>query len=338
MEELLRDIASRKFAPVYLLHGEESFFIDKIEAAIEQKVLSEAEKSFNQTIVYGKDTDPMGLLDVLRRYPMMSERQVVILREAQDAKGLDQLIPYFNQPMSSTVFVLCHKHKKLDMTTKVGRALKANAVVFEAKKLYDNQVPDWIASYTKGQGLSIEAAASQLMAEYLGTDLSKVANEIDKLALNLSKGTSISTRHIEEYVGISKEYNIFELQKALATRDLERVTRIRLYLEGNIRKNPLLMIVSSLFSFFSKVYLLHFLKSSSEAEKLKVLGLKSEWALREYKTAVGRYSLAHTQYILSVLKEYDLRSRGIGNDGSSNPDELLLKELFWKILNGSPTV
>lgn len=338
MEELLRDIASRKFAPVYLLHGEESFFIDKIEAAIEQKVLSEAEKSFNQTIVYGKDTDPMGLLDVLRRYPMMSERQVVILREAQDAKGLDQLIPYFNQPMSSTVLVLCHKHKKLDMTTKVGRALKANAVVFEAKKLYDNQVPDWIASYTKSQGLSIEAAASQLMAEYLGTDLSKVANEIDKLALNLSKGTSINTRHIEEYVGISKEYNIFELQKALATRDLERVTRIRLYLEGNIRKNPLLMIVSSLFSFFSKVYLLHFLKNSSEAEKLKVLGLKSEWALREYKTAVGRYSLAHTQYILSVLKEYDLRSKGIGNDSSSNPDELLLKELFWKILNGSPTV
>ena len=224
------------------------------------------------------------------------------------------------------------------MTTKVGRALKANAVVFEAKKLYDNQVPDWIASYTKSQGLSIEAAASQLKAEYLGTDLSKVANEIDKLALNLSKGTSISTLHIEEYVGISKEYNIFELQKALATRDLERVTRIRLYLEGNIRKNPLLMIVSSLFSFFSKVYLLHFLKSSSEAEKLKVLGLKSEWALREYKTAVGRYSLAHTQYILSVLKEYDLRSKGIGNDSSSNPDELLLKELFWKILNGSPTV
>ncbi|MFN7326678.1 MAG: DNA polymerase III subunit delta [Chitinophagales bacterium] len=338
MEEILRDIASRKFAPLYLLHGEESFFIDKIEAAIEQQVLSEAEKSFNQTIVYGKDTDPMGLLDVLRRYPMMSERQVVILREAQDAKGLDQLIPYFNQPMSSTVFVLCHKHKKLDMTTKVGRALKANAVVFEAKKLYDNQVPDWIGSYTKSHGLSIEAAASQLMAEYLGTDLSKVANEIDKLALNLSKGTSINTRHIEEYVGISKEYNIFELQKALATRDLERVTRIRLYLEGNIRKNPLLMIVSSLFSFFSKVYLLHFLKNSSEAEKLKVLGLKSEWAMREYKTAVGRYSLAHTQYILSVLKEYDLRSKGIGNDSTSNPDELLLKELFWKILNGSPTV
>lgn len=337
MEGILKDIAARKFAPVYFLHGEESFFIDKIEDTIEKHALSEAEKGFNQTILYGKDVDPLTLLDYLRRYPMMSERQVVILREAQEMKGIGDLLSYIENPMSTTLFVVCYKHKKYDMSTKLGKAIKAKALVFEAKKLYDNQVADWISGYCRSHSMTIEPKAAALMADYLGTELSKIANEIDKLAINVPKSTAITTKHIEEYVGISKDYNVYELQKAFAARDNQRVNRIRVYFEANIRKNPLIVTISSLYSFFSKVYMLHFVKASSDTEKVKALELRSEWFLKDYKQAAGNYNLAQTMYILSHLKEYDLRSKGVGTDLTAVGEEELMKELFWKILNSYPT-
>ena len=191
-EDILRDIRAKRFHPVYFLHGEEPFFIDRIAEAIEDHALQEAERGFNQTILYGKDTESMPLLDTLRRYPMMAERQVVVLREAQDMKGIADLAPYLEKPMTSTLFVLCYKHKKLDMRTKFGKALMEKALVFESKKLYDNQVADWIAGYCKSKKLGIEHTASALMAEYLGTDLSKIANEVDKLALNLFCNISVN--------------------------------------------------------------------------------------------------------------------------------------------------
>jgi DNA polymerase-3 subunit delta len=333
-DEILRDIHTRHFQPLYFLHGEEPFFIDQIADAVEANVLAEAEKSFNQSILYGKEVDHLTLLDSLRRFPMMSERQVVILREAQEMKSLAELVSYMENPMPSTVFVVCHKHKKVDLRTKFGKALQGkNVVLFESKKLYDNQVADWTSSYCKTKKLSVEPSAAILLAEYLGTDLAKIANELDKLSLNLPVGTAVTRAHVQEYVGISKDYNVFELQKAFALRDLPKIARIREHFAANIRKNPLIVTVSSLFAYFSKVYMLHSLKGSSDAELLKTLDLRSDWFLKEYKIAANNYSPAQTAQVISLLKEYDLRSKGVETDTTNTGDEELMKELFWKIIN-----
>ncbi len=333
-EEILRDIRDKKFAPIYFLHGEEPFFIDKIEEAVEANALSEAEKSFNQTVLYGKEVDYLALLDSLRRYPMMSERQVVIVREAQEMKSLAELAGYVENPMQSTVLVVCHKHKKVDLRTKLGKVLQGkNAVLFESKKLYDNQVADWIAGFCKTKKLGIEPQAAALLAEYLGTDLAKIANELDKLALNLPAGTAVTPAHVQEFVGISKDYNVFELQKAFAMRDLPKIARIQQYFASNIRKNPLIVTISSLYAYFSKVFMLHSLKGSSDAEMVKTLELRSDWFLKEYKIAASNYSPTQTAQVISLLKEYDLRSKGVDTDTTNTGEEELMKELFWKILH-----
>lgn len=332
MENILNDIKSGNFSPVYFLHGEEPYFIDQIENAIEENALSEAERGFNQTILYGKDTEYLALADCLRRYPMMSERQVVILREAQEMKNLGELAAYVEKPMPTTVFVVCHKHKKYDMRTKMGKSLQnGKAVVVESKKLYDNQVPDWIIRYGKTKKLTIEAAAAALMTEYMGTDLSKISNEIDKLSLNVQPGASVTQSLVQEYIGISKEYNVFELQKALGVRDIHKVTLICNYFSFNMRKNPLIVTLSGLYSYFSKIYMLHFLRNQGDAEMLKALDLRSDWFLKEYKTALQHYSLEQTVQVLHLLHQYDLRAKGVENDGTS--EAALMKELFWRILH-----
>ncbi|MBL7781082.1 MAG: DNA polymerase III subunit delta [Saprospiraceae bacterium] len=333
-DEILRDIRAKKFFPVYFLHGEEPFFIDQVADAVEATALPEAEKGFNQTVLYGKDVDHVTLLDYLRRYPMMSERQVVILREAQEMKSLTELTAYMENPMPTTVFVVCHKHKKVDARTKFGKSLQAKHVVLlESKKLYDNQIADWISSFCKSHHLHIDTAAAALMAEYLGADLSRIANELDKLTLNLPKNTTITTSHIQEYVGISKEYNIFELQKALAMRNAAKVARIQHHFASNIRKNPLIVTITSLYAYFSKVFMLHALKGSADAEILKTLDLRSDWFLKEYRLAANHYSQPQTAAVISLLKNYDLRSKGIHNDNTSTGEEELMKELFWRILH-----
>lgn len=335
-EEILKDIRARNFAPIYFLHGEEPFFMDKIEEALEATVLPEAEKGFNQTILYGKDVDHLTLLDYLRRYPMMSQFQVVILREAQEMKGLTELVGYAENPMPTTVFVVCHKHKKLDLRTKFGKAISSGkAVVFESKRLYDNQIPDWISGFCKSKKLAIEPPAAALLAEYLGTDLAKISNELDKLALNLPAGTTVTAAHVQQFVGISKDYNVFELQKAIATRDMAKVARIQQYFEANIRRNPLIATISSLFNFFSKVYMLHSLraKGASEPEILKEMDLRSEWFLRDYKAAAGNFSASKTVEIIGLLRQYDLRSKGVDTDTTNTGEEELMKELFFKIMH-----
>jgi DNA polymerase III subunit delta len=334
-EEILKSIRAKKFAPVYMLHGEESYFIDQISDLLEAIILPEAEKGFNQTILYGKDVDHLTLLDYLRRYPMMSQYQTVFLREAQEMKSLSELAVYAENPMNTTIFVICHKHKKLDLRTKFGKTIAANAVVFEAKKLYDNQIPDWIIAQCETKKLKIEMPAAALMAEYLGTDLGKIAGEIDKLTLNLAKGTTVTENHIQEYVGISKEYNVFELQKAIATRDMARIARIMQYFSANIKKNPLIFTISSLFGFFSKVYMVHSLKAqgASEATMLKELDLRSEWFLRDYKAGAMNYTAGKTVAIISLLRAYDLKSKGVDMDLTHTGEEELMKELFFKILH-----
>lgn len=345
-DEILRDIQAKRFAPVYFLHGEEPFFMDQIANAIEARALPEAEKSFNQSILYGKDVDHLTLLDTLRRYPMMSERQVVILREAQEMKGLTELTAYLENPMPTTLFVACYKHKKLDLRTKFGKTLQSKSVVlFESKKLYDNQVADWIATHCKARKMAIEPAAAALLSEYLGTDLGRVCNELDKLALNLAadaaqaphsrggEGGLITPQQVQEQVGISKEYNVFELQKALSSRDLPKIARMQTYFAANIRKNPLIVTISSLYAYFSKVYMLHGLRGSSDTEMVKALDLRSDWFLKEYKLATNNYSPAQTIEVISLLKQYDLRSKGVETDTTNTGEEELMKELFWKILH-----
>jgi len=333
-EEILRDIHAKKFSPVYFLHGEEAFFIDQIADAVEEGALPESERSFNQTILYGKEVDHLTLLDYLRRYPMMSERQVVILREAQEMKSLTELTAYLENPMPTTIFVVCHKHKKVDARTKFGKALNGKKVItFESKKLYDNQIADWISSYCKSKKRSIEPAAAALMAEYLGADLSRITNELDKLAINLPAGASVTQAAVQENIGISKEYNVFELQKAIAQRDIAKVSRIREHFAANLRKNPLIVTISSLFAYFSKVYMLHSLKGQPDAEVLRALELRSDWFLKEYKIAAANYNYGQTVNAISVLKDYDLRSKGVGNDNTSNGEEELMKEMFWKLMH-----
>lgn len=332
-QTILKDLKDKKYAPIYFLHGSEPYFIDEISNFIEDKVLSEAEKSFNQTVLYGKETDAKTLIDTAFRYPMMAERQVVILKEAQEMKTLGDILPYVEKPVPTTVLVICHKHKKFNLTSKLGKILKANAIIFEAKPLYDNQLPDWIQRYLKSKKLTIQPDAAVLVAEYLGTELSKVVNELEKLVINLPAGTNVTTQDIETHIGISKEYNIFEFQRALAERNILKANRIVQYFASNPKKNPLVMTIGTLYNFFSKVYMLHFLPNASENDVLKTLNLRSAFFLKDYRLAARNYPQEKAENVIRILMEYDLKSKGVDVAYAANADGELLKEMTWRILH-----
>ena len=333
-DELLKSIKQKSYKPLYLLHGPEAYFIDVISKQIETSVLSEAERSFNQLVFYGKDADVKTIIDAACRYPMMSPYQVILLKEAQEMRSLNELTPYIKKLVPTTILVLCHKHKKFDSRSKLAKALKAakdQVVIFESKKLYDNQVPAWITQYLKSKKLGIQTDAAALLSEYLGTDLSKISNELDKLAINLPQGTTVSQQEVQQYVGISKDYNVFELQKALGQKDALKANRIINYFIANPRKHPLGVVLGTLYNFFSKVYMLHFLRHSPDREISQALKLKSDFFLRDYKTAVRHYNLPQTQSVIHQLKVYDLRAKGVDNDSTNEAG--LLQELIFKILH-----
>lgn len=331
--QLLADLKKKQYKPIYFLHGAEPYFIDAISNFIEENVLSEGEKSFNQTILYGRDVDHLTVVDNARRYPMMSQHQVVIVKEAQDMKDLKDLEKYVANPLTSTILVLCHKHKPFNTNTKFGKLLQEKGVVFDSKKLYDNQVPDWIVEYVKHLKLSIAPTAADLLAEYLGTDLSLISHELDKLAIHLEKGAEINVGHVEEHVGISREYNIFELQKALGNKETAKVSRIVQNFVANPKKNPLIMVISSLGSFFTKVYMMHFVKNAPDSEVQQKLGLRSPYALKEYRSAIKFYPLSKTEQILNTLITYDLMAKGVDYNSTGKEDGDLLKEMVWKIMH-----
>jgi DNA polymerase-3 subunit delta len=328
--DIIRDIKAGQLRPVYFLQGEEPYFIDEIVKSIEHDILNEAERSFNQTVLYGRDVDAMTVLDNVRRYPMMSDKQVVILKEAQEMKGFDQLLGYIEKPLKSTVFCIAYRNKKLDMRTKFGKAIQQHAVVFDAKPIYDNQLPDWIKQYLVSKKLSIGGDAAFLLAENLGADLSKVANELDKLALNLAPGTKVTPEHVETFIGISREYNLFELSKAIGMRDILKTQKIVRFFSQNQRAYPVQSAIPLLFNYFSKVYVYHFVKSENDKTILEKLGVR-EFQLREYKSVAGFYSLLQVERIVDMLREYDGRSKGINNDSADSGD--LMTELCWKILH-----
>ncbi|MBK8492628.1 MAG: DNA polymerase III subunit delta [Saprospirales bacterium] len=332
-QDILRQLHLKEYQPVYFLHGTEPYFIDRISDYIEHQVLGEAEKAFNLTVAYGKDTDHLQILDAARRYPVMSPHQVVVIKEAQDMKSLTDLLNYIEKPVPSTILAICFKHKKYNFNSNFGKALKKNALVFESKRLYDNQVPDWVMQYATEHELQLRPAEAGLIAEYLGTELSKVANELDKLALNVPKGSTATREQIEEFSGISREYNVFELHKALAARDWQKSFRMTQFFAANPKKSPFVVIVGALYGFFSKVYMLHFLGGISEKELLTKMEVGNAFFLKDYKLAARHFNRTQTEHVLSLLKEYDLKAKGVHVNTTNVSEGELLKELVWRIIH-----
>jgi DNA polymerase III subunit delta len=329
-DELLRDLKNKIFLPIYLLEGEESYFIDRITQVFEESVLTPAERDFNQTVLYGKDTTVEQLDDACRRYPMFSNYQVIILKEAQALKKLEDLLPYVEKPLKSTILVLCYKHGKADKRTKFVKTIAANGVVFTSDKLYDDKVPAWITGYLRQKNVKISPDAEELLVEYLGNDLGKIANELDKLLLNVQEGKVIDVDDIERNIGISKEYNVFELNKALGEKNILKANRIADYFASNQKDNPLVVTLGTLYSFFSKLFMFHLVKNSSDKEIASTIGV-NPYFLKEYKLAAQKYNQPHTERAIALLQEYDLRSKGV-NSGTISEGELL-KELVYRILH-----
>jgi DNA polymerase-3 subunit delta len=349
VNQLLLDINRRLFKPVYFLCGEEPYYIDIISDKLEKTVLDDNEKEFNQTIVYGKDTDLATIMSLAKQFPMMSEYQVVIVKEAQNLKELNknadedgesksskssnavaQFQAYVQSPQPTTILVFCYKYKTLDKRSALTKAIQKNAVYAEFSKLYDNQIPDWINAYVKEKKYAISPKASFLMSEFLGSDLSKIANEIDKLVINLKEGSEITAEAVQDNIGISKEYNIFEFQDALAKKDVLKANRIVNYFAANEKENHPVMITGSLYNYFSKILKYHFLQDKSKFTAAQALGV-NPFFVEGYAKAAANYNTGKLKQVFSYLKECDLKTKGVDNSGTSNGE--LLKELVFKILH-----
>ncbi len=329
-QSIIQDIKSGKISPVYLLHGEEPFFIDQIEDAIEKNVLTESEKAFDQTICYGKDTDVRSLTDLLSKYPMISQRQVVIVREAQELKKIEELAGYIKSPMKSTVLVLAHKYKKVDGRTQFAKLAASSGVVFESKPIPDYQIADWIGNLLRDHKINTTPDVQAVLAEALGNDLTKINNEIEKIKLNIPAGTKLDRNLIDKYIGISKDYSVFELNRFIGLRDMPKVMKTVMYFNASAKKNPITVTIANLFSYFNKIYLLHQVRTASETEQAKVLKLGTLFFLKEYKAAAAKYSAIQCEKVIGMLREYDLRSKGV--DNVSTTHEELLKEMCTKIV------
>ena len=331
-EEIARDLKNRIYKPVYYLMGEESYYIDRISEYIAQTVLNENEKEFNQTILYGADTDIATIINAAKRYPMMSQYQVVIVKEAQGVKNIDELSYYLQKPLESTILVLCHKHGVLDRRKKLAAEIEKVGVLFESKKIKDAQLTGFITSYLKRKSIEIEPKASEMMAEFVGTDLSRMAGELEKLIITLPKGQKrITPEQIEQNIGISKDYNNYELRNALIIKDVFKANQIIKYFEENPKTNPLQMTLSVLFNFFSNLMLAYYAPEKSEQGIAAQLGLKSPWQSKDYLAAMRRYSGVKVMQIIGEIRYCDAKSKGVGN--SSLGDGELLRELVYKILH-----
>lgn len=330
-EEIISDLKKKIYKPVYFLAGEEPYYIDLITDYIEEKALSESEKAFNQVIYYGESTSVPSIIEVSRRFPMMSEHQVVIIKEAQNLKKIEDLAIYVEKPLSSTILVINYKYKTLDKRTRLTKLLQGNAVYYESVKLRDYQVPAWIERYLMTKGIKTDPSACAMLTEFLGTDLHKIANELDKLIITLPAGKPfITSELIEKNIGISKEYNNFELQKAIGEKNILKANMIVNYFNDNPKNNPITLSIASLFSFFSKLLTYHYLTDKSKAGVASALKV-NPYFVKDYETAAMRYNASCTVHIITLLRTYDMKSKGFG-DLSSEPGDLL-KELVFKILH-----
>lgn len=330
IKQIIAKIKSGSFDPVYFLHGTEAYYIDLISDTIEEHALTEDEKAFNQMVAYGKDINMMDIISQAKSFPMGADRQVIILKEAQEIKDFGPLESYLDQVQPSTILVVCHKYKKLDKRKALYKKLSKQATLVETKELYDNQVPDWIISFTKSKGHPISNKAAALLSEYLGNDLSKIANEIEKLSLNIPASSEINTEIIEKFVGISKDFNNFELLDAIASRNHQKAYQIVLYFAANPKNHPIILTLITLYGFFAKVMLIYFLKDKSFKGIMAGAGLNG-YNVKSHELASRNYSSKQVSKILSVIKETDMKAKGLNNTSSSSED--LLKELIYKILH-----
>jgi DNA polymerase-3 subunit delta len=330
IRSIVSDIKSGHIKPIYFLMGDEPYYIDKISDFIQENILDEAEKGFNQQIMYGRDSSIEDIVSAAKRYPMMAERQVLIVKEAQDlSRYIEKLVSYAENPQSTTVLVLNYKYKKLDKRKKLHKAIAKTGMIFESKKLYENQVADWIRRVLGGKKYQVEPKAAQMLVEFLGSDLSKISNELDKLMLILPKETIITPTHIEENIGISKDFNNFELRKAIGAKNIVKANRIINYFAENPKSNPLVMTISLLNGFFTQLLLFHGLKDKSKQSVSKKIGV-SPYFVDEYFLAAKNYPMRKVAQTIAFLRDADVKSKGVG---ASQSQRDILKELVFKILH-----
>lgn len=330
VKQIVNDIKNRNFKPIYFLMGEEPYYIDKISEYIEDNVLTEEEKGFNQMVLYGRDVTIDDVVSHSKRYPMMADYQVIIVKEAQDLiRQIDGLIDYVKNPQPTTILVFCYKYKTLDKRKAVYKALQKTGVVYDSKKLYENQVSDWIRRVLSGQKYDITPKAAQMLVEFLGTNLSKIDNELDKLKIVLPVGTQVTPEHIEENIGISKDFNNFELRKAIGERNVLKVHQIIKYFSENPKDNPMIVTVSMLFMFFSQLMYLQGMSDKSPRNVASALKV-NPYFVNEYLVAARNYPMRQISTIIATLREFDVKSKGVGSNAVPQGD--LLKELAVRIM------
>ena len=328
-EKIIGEWKKKVFKPVYWLEGEEEYFINKVMEYAENSILTESEAGFNLSVFYGKDTDWAQVINACRRYPMLAERQVVLLKEAQQMRDIEKLESYVENPSNSTVFVVSYKDKKVDGRTKFAKTLKEKGVLLSTKKIYDNQLPQWTEEIVHSKGFEINRKALMLLVDHIGNDLSRIENEVEKISVNLGKRKTITEDDIEEYVGISKEFNVFEFQQAIAEKDLGKCIQIIRYFDANPKAAPIQLILPSLYSFFSKVFMIHGLAARDEKAVAAALGV-NPFFVKDYLRAVTRFSYPETEKVILLLHQYNLRSLGVHDAGTN--DSSLLKEMVYKII------
>ena len=329
VEKIIADWKKKSFKPVYWLEGEEEYFIDKVIDFAEHHILNESEASFNLSVFYGKDANWADVVNACSRYPMFAERQVVLLKEAQQMRDIEKLESYIENPLTSTVFVVSYKEKKLDARKKFAKLVKEKGVLISTKKMYEREVPQWTQELIQSKGLTITQKGLALLVDHIGNDLVRIENEIDKLSVNLGKRTTISEDDIEQYIGISKEYNVFELQSALAAKDLARSIRIIQYFEANPKAAPIQLVLPSLYSFFSKVFMVFGAGTSDEKSVAAAIGV-NPYFMKDYMQAAKLYTYPGVEKALLLLHTYNLKSVGVGSTGTE--DASLLKEMIVKMI------
>lgn len=329
-DQILKDLEKKIYYPVYFLQGDETYFIDEISDYIEKNVLSDSEKEFNQTVLYGRDVNVNTIISNAKRYPMMANYQVLIIKEAQNIQKIEELEPYILNPLKSTILVICFKYKKIDKRKTFAKNIGKAGVLFESPRLFDNQIPDWIIRLGKQNDITITPKASMLLHESTGSSLSKISNEISKIAINVPKGSEVNDAIIEEYIGISKDFNVFELQNALGERNVVKANQIINYFAANKKDNPIIKVIAIMYGFFNKLLLLYQVKDNSVKNIAAEISVHP-FFVKDYLKAARNYSFAKRVEVIALLREYDLKAKGIGNSGT--PDGELFKELIYRILH-----
>ena len=331
-DDILKELRAKQYRPVYYLMGEEPYYIDLIADYITDNILTETEKEFNLTVVYGADVDIATVINAAKRYPMMSEHQVVVVKEAQNIRNMEELSYYLQKQLLSTILVICHKHGVLDRRKKLAAEIEKTGVLFESKKVKDAQLPAFITSYMKRKGIDVEPKATAMLADFVGADLSRLTGELEKLIITLPKGhTRVTPEQIEKNIGISKDYNNFELRSALVEKDVLKANKIIKYFEENPKTNPIQMTLSLLFGFFSNLMLAYYAPEKSEQGIANMLGLRTPWQAKDYLAAMRRYNGVKTMQIIGEIRYADAKSKGVGNPSLSDGD--ILRELVFKILH-----